>query len=112
MFRRSGGPFRRERNGAQAPKGRVSGMRRATRVYIEIHEDPEHRRDTRSRAQQIFSQALRALESAPVGVLPAAIRLAHHAAVHPDKVRFPASLPANTRRSIRAPHSAVKWFNV
>jgi len=27
-------------------------------VYIEIHEDSEHRRNTRSRAQQIFSQAL------------------------------------------------------
>ncbi len=29
-----------------------------TGVYIEIPEDPEHRRNARSRAQQIFSQAL------------------------------------------------------
>ncbi len=29
-----------------------------TGVYIEIHEDSEHRRNARSRAQQIFSQAL------------------------------------------------------
>ncbi|MGH8593455.1 MAG: hypothetical protein ACREV3_06240 [Gammaproteobacteria bacterium] len=28
-------------------------------MYIKIHQDPEHRRNARSRAQQIFSQALR-----------------------------------------------------
>ena len=27
-------------------------------MYVEIHEDSEHRRNARSRAQQIFSQAL------------------------------------------------------
>src|SRR5712692_1972350 len=31
-----------------------------TGVYVEIHEDSEHRRNARSRAQQTFSQALRA----------------------------------------------------
>ncbi len=50
-FRRSAGPFRRERNGAQAPKGRVPRMGRATGVYVEIHEDSEHRRNARSRVQ-------------------------------------------------------------
>ena len=29
-----------------------------TGAYVEIHEDSEHRRNARSRAQQIFSQAL------------------------------------------------------
>ncbi len=29
-----------------------------TGVYIDIHEDSEHRRNARSRAQQVFSQAL------------------------------------------------------
>jgi hypothetical protein len=32
--------------------------RTGTGVYVEIHEDSEHRRNARSRAQQIFSQAL------------------------------------------------------
>ncbi len=33
-------------------------MGRATGVYVEIHEDSEHRRNARSRAQQFLSQAL------------------------------------------------------
>ncbi|MGI0036160.1 MAG: hypothetical protein ACRD98_09865, partial [Nitrososphaera sp.] len=48
-FGRSAGPFRRERNGAHAPKGRVPRMERATGVYIEIHEDSERRRKARAR---------------------------------------------------------------
>ncbi len=36
-------------------------MRRATGVCTELHEDPEHRRNARSQAQQIVSQALTAL---------------------------------------------------
>ena len=55
---RSAGRFRRERNGASGPKGRASRMGRATGVYMEIHEDSEHRRHARSRAQRIYSQAL------------------------------------------------------
>ncbi len=54
--RRSVSPGAKRR---EALKGRVSRMRRATGVYIEIPGDPEHRRNARSRAQQIFSQALR-----------------------------------------------------
>ncbi len=44
----SAGPFRRERNGAYAPKRRASKTRQATAVYMEIHEDSEHRATMRA----------------------------------------------------------------
>jgi len=63
--RRSTGPFRPERNGAQAlpgasPKDGTSNRSVCCNV---IHQGSEHRRNATSRAQQIFSQRLRGCES-------------------------------------------------
>jgi len=57
-------------------------------VYIEIHEDSEYRRNARSRAQQIFSQALKTVPLGIVTGLPAEARCI---------AKAPGSVPGLTR---------------
>ncbi|MGH8588434.1 MAG: hypothetical protein ACREXX_03565 [Gammaproteobacteria bacterium] len=51
------------RDGAQAPKGRVPRMGRATGVYVEIHEDSEHRREARAREWPCLARRRRSARS-------------------------------------------------
>ncbi len=75
--------FARSETARKPRQGRVSRMTRATGVYSEIHEDPEHRRNTRSQAQQIFSQALTSEVDRPCRIAPYTLDQVQKRAVSP-----------------------------